>query len=112
MLLPKEVDEKGWRLILVPNWFSNCLNTKDIKKWLKEFIFRNRTEENLLRGNYNLDEKSTFDDTGLLLKNITVFDLARAFQKIMSNLKPEPIHQSNGCGQYRRANAIYYESAY
>ncbi len=93
MLLPKEVDEKGQEIDPRTELVQQLLEYKRYKEMAEEFSFFETEQRKIFyRGNFNLDEKSTFDDTGLLLKNITVFDLARAFQKIMSNLKPEPIH--------------------
>ena len=94
MLLPKEIDEKGEEIDPRADLVKQLLEYKRYKEMADEFVFFESEQRKLFfRGNLNLDEKSTFDDTGLLLKNITVFDLARAFQKIMSNLKPEPVHQ-------------------
>ncbi len=94
MLLPKEIDEKGEEIDPRADLVKQLLEYKRYKEMADEFVFFESEQRKLFfRGNFNLDEKSTFDDTGLLLKNITVFDLARAFQKIMSNLKPEPVHQ-------------------
>lgn len=94
MLLPKDVDEKGQEIDPRTELVQQLLEYKRYKEMAEEFSFFETEQRKIFfRGNFNLDEKSTFDDTGLLLKNITVYDLARAFQKIMSNLKPEPIHQ-------------------
>ncbi|MCA0388424.1 MAG: segregation/condensation protein A [Bacteroidetes bacterium] len=94
MLLPKKIDEKGEEIDPRADLVKQLLEYKRYKEMADEFVFFESEQRKLFfRGNFNLDEKSTFDDTGLLLKNITVFDLARAFQKIMSNLKPEPVHQ-------------------
>ncbi|GAB1348427.1 segregation/condensation protein A [Ignavibacteriales bacterium] len=94
MLLPKEIDEKGEEIDPRADLVRQLLEYKRYKEMADEFSFFETEQRKIFfRGNFNLDEKSSFDDTGLLLKNITVFDLARAFQKIMSNLKPEPVHQ-------------------
>ncbi len=94
MLLPREVDEKGEEIDPRTELVQQLLEYKRYKEMAEEFSFFETEQRKIFyRGNFNLDEKSTFDDTGLLLKNITVYDLARAFQKIMSNLKPEPIHR-------------------
>lgn len=94
MLLPKEVDEKGQEIDPRTELVQQLLEYKRYKEMAEEFSFFETEQRKIFyRGNFNLDEKSTFDDTGLLLKNITVYDLARAFQKIMSTLKPEPVHQ-------------------
>ncbi|MBK7867405.1 MAG: segregation/condensation protein A [Ignavibacteriales bacterium] len=93
MLLPKEVDEKGQEIDPRTELVQQLLEYKRYKEMAEEFSFFETEQRKIFyRGNFNLDEKSTFDDTGLLLKNITVFDLARSFQKIMSTHKPEPRH--------------------
>ncbi len=94
MLLPKEINEHGEEIDPRAELVQQLLEYKRYKEMAEEFsYFETEQRKIFYRGNFNLDEKSAFDDTGLLLKNITVFDLARAFQKIMSNLKPEPVHQ-------------------
>ena len=94
MLLPKEINEQGEEIDPRAELVQQLLEYKRYKEMAEEFSFFETEQRKIFyRGNFNLDERSAFDDTGLLLKNITVFDLARAFQKIMSNLKPEPVHQ-------------------
>ncbi len=94
MLLPKEINEHGEEIDPRAELVQQLLEYKRYKEMAEEFSFFETEQRKIFyRGNFNLDERSAFDDTGLLLKNITVFDLARAFQKIMSNLKPEPVHQ-------------------
>lgn len=94
MLLPKEINEHGAEIDPRAELVQQLLEYKRYKEMAEEFsYFETEQRKIFYRGNFNLDEKSTFDDTGLLLKNITVFDLARAFQRIMSTLKPEPVHQ-------------------
>ncbi len=94
MLLPKEINEQGEEIDPRAELVQQLLEYKRYKEMAEEFsYFETEQRKIFYRGNFNMDEKSAFDDTGLLLKNITVFDLARAFQRIMSNLKPEPVHQ-------------------
>lgn len=94
MLLPKEINEQGEEIDPRAELVQQLLEYKRYKEMAEEFSFFETEQRKIFyRGNFNLDQRSAFDDTGLLLKNITVFDLARAFQKIMSNLKPEPVHQ-------------------
>ena len=94
MLLPKEINEQGEEIDPRAELVQQLLEYTRYKEIDEEFsYFETEQRKVFYRGNFNLDEKSAFDDTGLLLKNITVFDLARAFQRIMSNLKPEPVHQ-------------------
>lgn len=94
MLLPKEINEQGEEIDPRAELVQQLLEYKRYKEMAEEFSFFETEQRKIFyRGNFNLDERSACDDTGLLLKNITVFDLARAFQKIMSNLKPEPVHQ-------------------
>ena len=94
MLLPKEINEQGEEIDPRAELVQQLLEYKRYKEMAEEFSFFETEQRKIFyRGNFNLDERSAFDDTGLLLKNITVFDLARAFQNIMSNLKPEPVHQ-------------------
>jgi segregation and condensation protein A len=94
MLLPREVDEKGEEIDPRAELVQQLLEYKRYKEMADEFSYLETEQRKIFyRGNFNLDEKSAFDDTGLLLKNITVFDLAKAFHRVLSNLKPEPVHQ-------------------
>ncbi|MBV6445501.1 MAG: Segregation and condensation protein A [Ignavibacteriaceae bacterium] len=94
MLLPREIDEQGQEIDPRAELVQQLLEYRRYKEMAEEFSFFESEQRKIsYRGNYNLDEKSNFDDTELLLKNITVYDLAKAFARVISNLKPEPVHQ-------------------
>ncbi|MDR3628571.1 MAG: segregation/condensation protein A, partial [Ignavibacteriaceae bacterium] len=45
------------------------------------------------RGNFTEDEKESPPDYEILLKNVTVFDLAKAFKKALESVKPVVFHE-------------------
>jgi segregation and condensation protein A len=45
------------------------------------------------RGNFSLDNKESPPEYDVLLKNITIFDLAKAFKKAIEGLKPQQFHE-------------------
>ena len=45
------------------------------------------------RGNYDEDSKQATNDYEVLLKNITIYDLIKAFKKALLDRPEEPVHQ-------------------
>ena len=45
------------------------------------------------RNNFTNDAKIRIPDYEILLKNVTLYDLAKAFKKAIDNIKPEVVHQ-------------------
>ncbi|MCK5086106.1 MAG: segregation/condensation protein A, partial [Melioribacteraceae bacterium] len=45
------------------------------------------------RGNYNSDEKTNPDELNTLLKNITIYDLIKAFKKAIEERPREAVHE-------------------
>jgi segregation and condensation protein A len=45
------------------------------------------------RGNFSADEKIVIPEYEILLKNVTVFDLAKAFKRVLDDIREEPVHQ-------------------
>ena len=44
------------------------------------------------RGNFSADEKEAPPEFDILLKNVTIYDLTRAFKKVIDGLKEVPVH--------------------
>jgi segregation and condensation protein A len=47
------------------------------------------------RGNFSADEKEAPAEYEILLKNITIYDLTKAFKKILDGIKETPVHNVN-----------------
>ena len=45
------------------------------------------------RGNFSADEKVAVPEYDILLKNVTIYDLAKAFKHVLDNFKEEPVHE-------------------
>ncbi len=94
MLLPREVDEKGVEIDPRAELIQALLEYKKYKEVSEELSFFEANQRKIsYRGNYKYDVKQSPPDVETLLRNITVFDLAKAFKKVIENLKPEPVHE-------------------
>jgi segregation and condensation protein A len=95
MLLPREVDEKGDEIDPRAELIQALLEYKRYKEMGDELSFMESHQRKLsYRGNYEYDEKEAPPEYDVLLKNISVFDLAKAFKKAIESLKPsEPVHE-------------------
>jgi segregation and condensation protein A len=94
MLLPKEIDEKGEEIDPRADLVRALLEYKRYKEMSDELSFMESNMRNYnFRGNYDSDEKQAPQDFDTLLKNITLYDLIKAFKKIILEKKPEPVHE-------------------
>ncbi len=94
MLLPRELDEKGEEIDPRAELIQALLEYKRYKEMAEELTFLESNQRKLsFRGNFSSDEKETPPDYEVLLKNVTLYDLAKAFKKAIENLKPEPVHE-------------------
>jgi segregation and condensation protein A len=94
MLLPREVDEKGEEIDPRSELIQALLEYKKYKEMSEELSFLESNQRKIsFRGNFSEDEKIVPPDYEILLKNVTVFDLAKAFKKAMDKLKPEVVHE-------------------
>jgi segregation and condensation protein A len=94
MLLPKEVDEKGEEIDPRADLVRALLEYKRYKEMSEEMSFM---ESNMrkynYRGNFEEDSKQALNDYEVLLKNITIYDLIKAFKKALMDRPAEPVHQ-------------------
>ncbi len=94
MLLPKEVDEKGEEIDPRADLVRALLEYKRYKEMSDELSYM---ESNMrgynYRGNFEEDAKQAPQDLDVLLKNITLFDLIKAFKKVIMEKPAEPVHQ-------------------
>lgn len=94
MLLPREVDEKGEEIDPRADLVKALLEYKRYKEVSEELSFLESNQRKIsFRGNFTADPIETPNEYGILLKNITVYDIARAFKKVIEGIKPEPVHQ-------------------
>lgn len=94
MLLPKEIDEKGEEVDPRAELVRALLEYKRYKEMSEEMSFM---ESNMRRHNYrsNFEEdyKEVATNYEVLLKNITLYDLIKAFKKALLDRPAEPVHQ-------------------
>ena len=94
MLLPREVDDKGEEIDPRADLVKALLEYKRYKEVSEELAFFESNQRKIsFRGNFSADPIETPNEYGILLKNITVYDIARAFKKVIEGIKPEPVHQ-------------------
>jgi len=93
MLLPKEIDEKGELIDPRADLVKALLEYKRYKEMAEELSFFESAERKIsYRGNFEEDLKETPEEFDTLLKNISVYDLAKAFKKALEERKSEPVH--------------------
>ncbi len=94
MLLPREIDEKGEEIDPRAELIQALLEYKKYKEMAEELSFFESSQRKVnFRGNFTADEKVAPPEYEILLKNVTIFDLAKAFKKAMDSLKPEVVHE-------------------
>lgn len=94
MLLPREVDERGEEIDPRADLVKALLEYKRYKEVSEELSFLESNQRKLsFRGNFSADPVQSPNEFGILLKNITVYDIAKAFKKVIEGIKPEPVHQ-------------------
>jgi segregation and condensation protein A len=94
MLLPKEFDEKGEEIDPRADLVKALLEYRRYKEMSEELAFFESNQRKInYRGNFSADFKIEIPDYDTLLKNVTVFDLAKAFRKAIEGIKPEVFHE-------------------
>lgn len=94
MLLPKEVNEKGEVIDPRANLVKSLLEYIRYKEMSEELSFMESNQRKLnFRGNFTHDSKLKPPDYEKLLKNITVYDLAKAFKKVLEERPKEAVHE-------------------
>jgi len=96
MLLPREFDEKGEEIDPRDELVKALLQYKRYKEMAEELSFLESMQRKLkYRGNFSEDEKETPHEYETLLKNVSVYDLAKYFKHAIEQIKEEPVHQIN-----------------
>ncbi len=94
MLLPKEVDEKGEEIDPRADLVKALLEYKRYKEMAEEFSVMEYNQRKInYRSNFSADPKEAPEEIGALLKNITVYDLIKAFQKALMEKPKEVVHE-------------------
>jgi segregation and condensation protein A len=94
MLLPREVDEKGEEIDPRAELVAALLEYKRYKEMSDELSFFESNQRKIsFRGNYSVDPKETYSEYETLLKDISIYDLAKTFKRIIEEIKEEPVHQ-------------------
>lgn len=94
MLLPKEIDEKGEEIDPRADLVAALLEYKRYKELTEEFSYMESTQRKMMmRGYYDKDEKETEVDYSTYLKNITIYDLIKAFKQAIMDTPPEVMHE-------------------
>ncbi len=94
MLLPREVDEKGEEIDPRAELVKALLEYKRYKEMSDDLAYLESSQRKLsYRGNFTADEKTAVPEYEILLRNVTVYDLAKAFKRVLDGIKEEPIHQ-------------------
>src|SRR3990172_473169 len=96
MLLPREVDEKGEEIDPRADLIQALLEYKKYKEVAEDLSFMESNQRKLsYRGNYSYDEKEAPPEFEVLLKNVSIFDLAKAFKTAIEGIKEPVIHEIN-----------------
>jgi segregation and condensation protein A len=94
MLLPREVDEKGEEIDPRSDLIKALLEYKRYKEMSDELAFLESNQRKLFyRGNYEADFKVSPTEFDTLLKNITLFDLVKAFKKALMDRPKQVVHE-------------------
>ena len=94
MLLPKEVNEKGEVIDPRDDLVTALLEYKRYKEMSEELSINESNQRKLsFRGYFNLDEKESPEELSSLLKNVTLYDLMKAFKKALAEKPKEAVHQ-------------------
>ncbi|HOJ07054.1 MAG: segregation/condensation protein A [Ignavibacteriota bacterium] len=94
MLLPREVDEKGDEIDPRADLIKALLEYKKYKEVAEDLTFLESNQRKLnFRGYFSADEKIAPPEYDILLKNISVYDLAKAFKKAIDGVKPQVVHE-------------------
>lgn len=94
MLLPKEVDEKGEEIDPRMDLVNALLEYIRYKEMSEELSLQEMEQRRIkYRGYYSEDAKKDPDELDSLLKNISIYDLIKAYKKAMEAPKEDVMHQ-------------------
>jgi len=94
MLLPREIDEQGEEIDPRADLIRALLEYKKYKEVAEDLTFFESHQRKLsYRGNYSEDAAQAPPEYDVLLKNISIYDLAKAFKKAIEGVKEVPVHE-------------------
>ncbi len=94
MLLPREVDEKGEEIDPRADLVKALIEYKRYKEVSEEMAFLESNQRKMsYRSNFANDHKENPVELDVLLKNITLYDLMKAFKKVLLDRKEEVFHK-------------------
>ncbi len=94
MLLPREIDEKGEEIDPREDLVKALLEYKRYKEISEELSFFESNQRMLkYRGNFSSDLKEAPHEYETLLKNVSIYDLAKAFKKAIELVKDVQVHR-------------------
>ena len=94
MLLPKEIDEEGEEIDPRDDLVKALLEYKRYKEASEEFSFLEANQRKVYFRNYfRHDEVEALPEIETLLKNITVYDLIKAYHKALEEKPKEVLHE-------------------
>ncbi|HMN47700.1 MAG TPA: segregation/condensation protein A [Ignavibacteriaceae bacterium] len=94
MLLPREVDERGEEIDPRADLIKALLEYKKYKEVAEDLTYLESHQRKIsYRGNFSKDEVEAPPEYDVLLKNISIYDLAKAFKKAIEGIKSVPIHE-------------------
>lgn len=94
MLLPKEIDEQGEEIDPRAELVSRLLEYKRFKEMSEDMVILEANQRKVFfRNNYLYDPVEKPPELETLLKNVSVYDLAKVFKRVIENNKPAPVHQ-------------------
>ena len=94
MLFPREIDERGEEIDPRADLIKALLEYKKYKEVAEDLTFLESHQRKLnYRGYFSADEKIAPPEFDTLLKNISIYDLAKAFKKAIDGVKPQVVHE-------------------
>jgi segregation and condensation protein A len=94
MLLPREIDDRGEEIDPRADLIKALLEYKKYKEVAEELLFFEANQRKIsFRGNTDADPVESPPEFETLLKNITIFDLAKSFRNVIQGIKEKPVHE-------------------
>ena len=94
MLLPKDIDEKGEEIDPRADLVNALIEYKRYKEMSDEFSFLEASQRKIsYRANFKNDETETQPELDTLMKNISIYDLIKAFQNAIMEKPKEVVHE-------------------
>ncbi len=94
MLLPREVDERGEEIDPRAELIRALLEYKKYKEVAEDLTFFESNQRKLSsRGSFSADAIESPPEFEILLKNVSIYDLAKAFKKAIEGIKSPVIHE-------------------